>query len=143
MRVKLLLIIFLTFNMLGCATVLQGNFAKVPVSLNKAIINDSINRLVALYPPAHTRFHLKQPIKDSFGVSLIELLRQKGYSINESSMQAGPQGEKNVDLYYLLDEPIKGTLYRITLTVGKQSLSRAYTLKKGTFTPVGFWVRKE
>jgi len=144
MRVKLPLILLLTFNLLGCATVQQGSFTTTPMTLDKAITNDCVNRMAALYPPARTRFHIKQSVKDSFGVSLIEGLRQKGYSINESSIHgASTQGSQNVALYYLVDEPIKGTLYRVTLIVGQQSLSRAYKVKNGTFIPLGFWVRKE
>ncbi|WP_133137722.1 hypothetical protein [Legionella rowbothamii] len=144
MRFKLPFILLLTLNLLGCATVQQGSFTTTPVTLNKAITKDCINRLLALYPPARTRFHIKQSVKDSFGVSLIEGLRQKGYSINESSSHgASSQGSQNVALYYLVDEPIKGTLYRVTLIVGQQSLSRAYKIKNGTLTPLGFWVRKE
>ncbi len=144
MRFKLPLILLLTFNLLGCATVQQGSFTTTPVTLNKAITNDSVNRLVSLYPPARTRFYIKQSVKDSFGFSLIESLRQKGYSINESSIHAAStQGSQNVALYYVVDEPIKRTLYRVTLIVGQQSLSRAYKIKNGTFTPLGFWVRKE
>lgn len=144
MRLKLPLILLLTVTLLGCATVQQGSFTPTPVTLNKAITKDCINRLLALYPPARTRFHIKQIVKDSFGVSLIEGLRQKGYSINESSIHGtSTQEAQNVALYYVVDEPIKGTLYRVTLTVGQQSLSRAYKIKNGLFTPLGFWVRKE
>ena len=110
MRLKLPLILLLTFNLLGCAAIQQGSFTATPVSLNKAITNDSVNRLVNLYPPARTRFHIKQSGKDLFGLSLIESLRQKGYSINESSIHgASTQGSQNVALYYVVDEPIKGT----------------------------------
>lgn len=144
MSSKRVLILLCSLNLLGCATVHQGNFTTAPVTLNKAIANDSINRLVSLYPPARTRFHIKQSVKDSFGVLFIESLRQKGYSINESSRHAAStQGSPNVALYYLVDEPIKGTLYRVTLIVGQQSLSRAYKIKNGTLIPLGFWVRKE
>lgn len=144
MKSQLILLMLLVINLLGCTTIPHGNFTKAPVGHNKTITNDTVKRLVNLYPPAHTRFHIKQSVKDPFGLSLIESLRQKGYSINESPIQmASAQGSQNVALYYVVDEPTKGTLYRVTLIVGHQSLSRAYKIKKGTFTPLGFWVRKE
>lgn len=144
MKSQLILLMLLVINLLGCTTIPQGNFTKAPVGVNKTITHDTVKRLVSLYPPAHTRFHIKQSVKDPFGLSLIEGLRQKGYSINESSIQAAStQGPQNVALYYLFDAPTKGTLYRVTLIVGQQSLSRAYKIKNGAITPLGFWVRKE
>ena len=144
MSAKLHLILLLAFNLLGCATVHQENLSKAPVNLNKAISNDSVKRLVSLYPPARTRFHIKQSVNDSFGVSLIETLRQRGYSINEASVKgSNAPNPSDLVLYYVVDEPIKGALYRVTLSVGQQSLSRAYKIKNSVLTPLGFWVRKE
>ncbi len=144
MTSRLLLVLYLVLNLQGCATLSEGNYSKAPDALNKTISTDTVNRLVSLYPPASTRFHIKQNVKDHFGLSLVESLRQKGYSIDESSTSAAStKGTQNVTLNYVVDEPIKGTLYRITLRVGQQSLSRAYRIKKGTLTPSGFWVRKE
>jgi hypothetical protein len=137
MKSQLILLMLLVINLLGCSTLSQGNFTKALVGRNKTITHDAVKRLVSLYPPAHIRFHMKQ--SDPFGVSLIESLRRKGYSINESSIQAG----HDVALYYVFDAPTKVTLYRLTLIVGQQSLSRAYKIKNGAITPLGFWVRKE
>lgn len=144
MRSKLILIMLLTINLFGCATVNHGNVTKASLEAYRTITNDSVKRLVSLYPPAHTRFHIKQSVKDAFGLSLIESLRQKGYSLNESSMSgASIQGARDVVLYYVLDEPVKGALYRVTLVLGQKSLSRAYKIKNGVITPLGFWVRME
>ena len=34
-------------------------------------------------------------------------------------------------------------LYRLTLMVGNQSITRPYLAQNGTFAPAGYWVRKE
>lgn len=144
MKFQFITFMLLTLNLLGCTAVHQGDFSKVPAQANKIITNDTVKQLVSLYPPARTRLHLKQSVKDPFGASLIESLRQRGYSLNESAFQGrSTQGMHHLALYYLIDEPSKGTLYRVTLVVGNQSLSRAYKIKKGAITPLGLWVRKE
>lgn len=144
MTFKSLFLLFLVIHLLGCSATVQGNFSKVPTGRYQIITNDTVKQLIGLYPPAHTRFHIKQSVRDPFGLSLIESLRQKGYAINESSIYSrSTQGVQNIALYYLIDEPDKGRLYRVTIVVGQQSLSRAYTIKNATLSPLGFWVRKE
>ena len=46
-------------------------------------------------------------------------------------------------LRYILDQA-ESNLYRVTLLVGNQSLTRAYSAaQNGTLYPAGAWVRKE
>lgn len=129
----------------GCITTQPGNFSSAPVSLTQTMATDSVRQLSVLYPPARTRFVFKQSTQDAFGKSLINSLRQKGYSLVET--QGGQQTNvltiSETPLRYVVDEPIKNSLYRVTIRVGQQSISRAYRLKKGILKSAGFWVRQE
>ena len=44
---------------------------------------------------------------------------------------------------YVLDHAGESELYRLTLMVGNQSITRPYLVQNGTFTPAGYWMRKE
>jgi len=136
-----LFILFLcAMNLFGCAQVSIQNYSSTPVNLNQKMIQDTIAQLVSLYPPAHTGFYIQPPANDLFGFFLIEGLRKKGYSVDESTSR----GNRNaIALHYVVDKSNKSALYHVIVLVGKQSLSRAYQFKNGTLKPLGFWVRKE
>lgn len=145
MRFKTVLLTLAINTLSGCVATGQGNFNSAPASLAQTLAKDSANQLAMLYPPAPTRFELNQPSQDPFGRALEGSLRQKGYSLGQT--QSGSRSIKSstlgIPLHYLVDEPIKQSLYRVTLLVGPQSISRAYRLKNGILTPAGFWARKE
>lgn len=146
MRFKAVLLLTLAISTLsGCVTTEQGNFNSAPVSLAQTLAKDSANQLAMLYPPARTRFELNQPNQDPFGRALEGSLRQKGYSLGQtqSVSRSIKSSALGMPLNYLVDEPIKQSLFRVTLLLGSQSISRAYKLKNGILTPAGFWVRKE
>jgi hypothetical protein len=44
-------------------------------------------------------------------------------------------------LRYVLDQA--DSLYRLTLLVGVQSISRPYVAENGTAQPAGYWARRE
>ena len=75
----------LAMALAGCAsTAPYGNFAThPPAGLEERIAADTVKQLVALYPPARTRFHLGQPTPDAYGSALVEALRAKGYALEE------------------------------------------------------------
>ena len=141
MRLHRIIILSLITYLAGCTSLHNGHFSEAPASVNQTMALDAANRLAALYPPAHTRFTLMQPIKDAFGVSLVHLLRQKGYSVVEST----PKGAiaDGLALRYVVDSSKKHILHRVTLTVGTQRMSHAYVLKNGALHPIGVWVRQE
>ncbi|WP_028389217.1 hypothetical protein [Legionella fairfieldensis] len=149
MRNWLITIVLIScLNLIGCVTQ-YGNYASTSNLFNKTMANDAVSQLIRLYPPAHTRFTLKQPIKDSFGLSLVSLLRTKGYSVVEVTTRPLnntliiPTASSGIDLFYLVDSPIKNRLYRVTLMVGQQSLSRPYLVHNNQLVASGYWVRKE
>ena len=135
-----------------------GNFAEATVALNARMVDDSVKQLEALYPPAQTRFNLRQPTPDPFGAGLIAALREKGYAVREaepavklapkpSAPTTGeptmPTPSAGIELAYVLDRLGAGTLYRVVLSVGEGSLARAYVANGEAVSPAGAWVRKE
>ena len=144
----------LAMALAGCAsTAPYGNFAtEPPAGLEERIVADTVKQLVALYPPARTRFHLGQPTPDAYGSALVEALRARGYALVEFKPGTAPQAGSpeaaaatapGLNLHYLLDTAASPNLYRITVMVGQQSLSRAYLAQNNRVAPAGAWVRKE
>ena len=113
----------------------------------------------ALYPPAHTRLALTHPATDPYGLALIQALRQKGYGVLESRVttrtypstrddRPAPvepvvKKDEGIPLRYVIDGPFEDRLYRITVFIGNQSLSRVYRLDQHVLAQAGAWVRKE
>ena len=146
-------------GLFGCATPQPsgyGNFTQsVPAAMNQSLADDAVKQLAALYPPAATRLDLQQATPDAFGSLLVGSLRAKGYALLEfkpgAETAASPVTATATDraagagqpLRYILDQ-LDANLYRLTLLVGNQSLSRAYlAAQNGTVHPAGAWVRKE
>ena len=135
-----------------------GNYAGASAAFNQKLASDAIKQLVALYPPASTRFNITQATTDLFGSALIAGLREKGYGVMESnpvgaapSPAAAPDKDASVptkdvaglELRYLVDQQSASDLYRLVLAIGSQRLTRAYmTQNEGTHA-AGSWVRKE
>ena len=134
----------LVMALAGCAsTAPYGNFAtEPPAGLEERIVADTVKQLVTLYPPARTRFHLGQPTPDAYGSALVEALRAKGYALVEFK-EAAPATAPGLSLHYVLDAAASPNLYRVTVTVGQKSLSRAYLAQNDRVAPAGAWVRKE
>ena len=148
-------LLFLLAGLSGCASIEPyGNFlgANAPATLNERLAADTVKQLTVLYPPASTRFDLGQPTPDAYGSALVESLRIKGYAIlefeSDEAAQANNPDNPNtagpgLSLRYVLDAPASTNLYRVTVMVGSQSLSRAYVAQNETVAPAGAWVRKE
>lgn len=107
--------------------------------LRETLVTDTVKQLVSLYPPASTRFDLTQPVADLYGAQLVQSLRQNGYALSESAPSTNAQG---LILRYVVDSP-EENLYRVTLQLGSQSLSRAYQTQNEKISPAGAWVRRE
>lgn len=144
--------LFLALILVGCATnnpLPYGNQLNNPTAqaLNHAIAADTVKKLVALYPPAGTTIGLKQATTDNYGGSLVGLLREKGYAILEYTPMTDESAKENINssisLNYIIDQVPSMALYRATLFINGQPLSRVYTADKGVLQPAGSWVRKE
>jgi hypothetical protein len=145
-------LLFLLAGLAGCASIKPyGNFlgANAPATLNEKLAADTVKQLTVLYPPASTRFDLGQPTPDAYGSALVESLRIEGYAIlefepDEAALADNPNtAGPGLNLRYVLDAPASTNLYRLTLMVGSQSLSRAYVAQNDSVAPAGAWVRKE
>ena len=150
---KITFIVLLLVGLSGCATTQSkyGNFLPpTSAAYNKTMAEDALKQLLILYPPASTRFDLQQTTPDTFGITLVELMRANGYALMEikpelpaqrnSEAQNPPTG---LSLRYVLDQVNSLNLYRVTLLVGNQSMTRAYLVQDSTVHPAGLWSRKE
>jgi type IV secretion system protein TrbH len=136
----------------ACSTAQYGNFLKPTQktgSIGQKIADDAVHRIATLYPPAKTSLAFEQPTPDAFGIALIKGLRDKGYSVGEfvppkkafggKVRQSTPQG---LPVHYILDKS-KAGMYRLAVMIGKQAVSRPYTVKDGGVVPAGPWAREE
>lgn len=130
---------------------IYGNFSQVAVpSADRKMASDAILKLEVLYPPARTRIDLLQKTTDPFGMALVEGLRSRGYALSEfyerrSDIKAvgGPRSQPVLALAYVVDQPLDAGIYRVTILVDRQSLSRIYLAKDGAVEPAGYWAHKE
>ena len=146
----------------GCATTAPyGNFVPPAVAVDpQPLAAEATRQLAALWPPARTRFELQQATPDAFGAALVGELRAAGYAVLEASptmaSAAGATDAAPADpsagfmptpvarpLGYVLDHDADSGLYRLTLRVGRQSLTRAYREQDRSLVAAGYWVRKE
>ncbi|HIF4305224.1 TPA: lipoprotein [Salmonella enterica subsp. enterica serovar Infantis] len=160
---KIISVIVLAASLAGCATSQYGSFVKSsPAVFDQKMATDTVTQLVKLYPPATTRLELQQATPDTFGIALVNNLRAQGYAVMEYkpvAASATPASATAVDgksavqpaqstlpgypLRYVLDQFSGTNMYRVTVLVGSQSLTRAYTAQNDTVLPAGAWVRKE
>jgi hypothetical protein len=147
---KTALLVLLVAGLAGCASApapaTYGSFVQKPVATDeKAMADDVVKKLAALYPPARTRFNLQHATPEAFGIGMVAALRAKGYALAEvkpgTRAPALAAGEQS--LAYVIDQPLGAGLYRVTVLVDSQSLSRVYQSAGGAVTPAGAWVRKE
>lgn len=150
-------IVFISLILAGCATAPYGNFVKDTEGLNQQkIADDTVNKIIELYPPAKTRFELQQPTPDSFGLALIRGLRDRGYAILEIDPNSNKKQQEDSEikdqvtstdsglpLIYILDRLSDTGMYHVQIIIGNEILVRPYTKESGNIIPAGYWVRKE
>jgi uncharacterized protein YceK len=150
---KITFIVLLLVGLSGCATTQSryGNFLPpTSAAYNKTMAEDAVRQLLILYLPASTRFDLQQTTPDTFGTTLVETMRVKGYALLESNpelpvrrsnkTQNSPTG---TSLRYILDQVNSLNLYRVTLLIGNQAMTRAYLVQDSTVHPAGLWSHQE
>jgi hypothetical protein len=141
--------ILLLAGLAGCAATPQpgsyGSFVAGSMpAYEKAVVDDAVKRLVAAYPPARTKLQLQHPAGDPFGTALLASMRTKGYALGEYQAAAkAPAAGEGHTFAYIFDQPGGTGLYRVTLLIDNQPLSRVYETKDGALAPAGYWVRKE
>jgi len=150
---KVTFLALLLAGLCGCATTQSryGNFLPpTPAAYHKTMAEDAVKQLLILYPPASTRFDLQQTTPDMFGTTLVETMRVKGYALLESNpelparrsnkTQNSPTG---TSLRYILDQVNSLNLYRVTLLIDNQAMTRAYRVQDSTVHPAGLWSHQE
>lgn len=143
-------VVFAMLSLAGCASIpapaVLGNFVDEGARSSTSLMaEDVVKKLDVLYPPAHTSFRMQQKTPDSFGATLVEALRAKGYALAEfdpASVDSGTHS-RGVTLAYIVDQPLEPGQYRVTVLLNKQSISRLYQLRGGVVSPAGAWIRKE
>lgn len=141
-------ILIVSLLLVGCATntPYYGNYLKPSeVAVNKEMAVDTAKQLSATYSPAATRIDLKQPASDEYGGTLIKLLRAKGYAVaeyNPANTKATSITNQHINLQYIIDQVPTANLYRTTLLINNQPLSRVYTAQNGALRPAGAWVKR-
>lgn len=143
--IRALSAIALSILVAGCAGARYGygNFIPDSPINQQPIIEDAAGQLVRLYPPAQNTFALQEKTPDKFGRELVQELRGRGYAVAE----VGPSGKAPdspgaLALRYVFDRP-DANLYRLTLLVGSQTLSRPYREQFADLVPAGDWIRRE
>lgn len=125
----------------GCASQ-YGSTVKNNSDANEIIAIDSLKKLAELYLPAKTTFSLAHPVseKDIFAQTLISGLRDRGYAVEEFKKGISPTG---VPLRISLDELRGEELFRVSLLVDDQVITRAYRNDAGLITQASAWAFKE
>ena len=133
-------------GMSGCATKTpsSGSFvSNAHANVYTTLEADALLQMIKVFPPAKTRLAL-QSTTDPFGVTLINDLRAKGYALQENTASTSASRTPDaLPFRYIVDQTQDSSLYRTTLQIGEQTLSRAYVLKNGALSPAGAWSRKE
>ncbi|MFO3582132.1 conjugal transfer protein TrbH [Legionella pneumophila serogroup 1] len=135
---KSLLLIALAVVLCSCASHRYGNFTQGVPGKETYLAQDAVSQMARVYPPAQHTLCLSQKVTDGFGRALIQGLRQKGYGVIETSCS-----KQKANFFYVLDELQTPNLYRITLFVNQQILSRLYLRTPKHFGPASPWTHKE
>jgi hypothetical protein len=148
--IKLTLAAMAVLALAGCATTSQyGNYLpSATIEQQNGFASEAVKQLAKRWPPAKTRLELKQATPDAFGIALVKGLRENGYAILEYSPKQTEDPsitEANIlPLRYALDQigSDDANIYRLTLLVGNESLTRPYIEQNGSVIP-GYWTHKE
>ncbi|SDO53488.1 Conjugal transfer protein TrbH [Pseudomonas jinjuensis] len=150
MTMRAWIALFVCAWLAACANSPYGNFAEHSTpAINQQMASATARQLATLYPPASTRLQMGQEATDGYGIALVRSLRASGYSVREFNPQARAADKpanttaSPLLVNYIVDAPMDSNLYRITLLVGRESLSRAYAVQNDRLQAAGVWVRKE
>lgn len=135
---KKLSILLLIVLLSSCASMRYGNFTNASTAKDAYLAKNAVSQLTRVYPPAQNTFCFRQKICDGFGRHLIQAMRQKGYGVIEN---VRPRQKAN--FFYVVDETEPGRMYRVSLYIGPQILSRAYVNTRGKLAPISPWSHKE
>ncbi|WP_133140667.1 conjugal transfer protein TrbH [Legionella genomosp. 1] len=135
---KELSVLLLAVLLSSCASMRYGNFTQLSQGRDAYLAADAATQLTRVYPPAQNTFCIGQRVTDGFGNTLVQGLRKKGYGVNENQCP-----KQKANFFYVLDELEPQNLYRVSLYVGIQTLSRLYAKNHEKILPVSAWTHKE
>lgn len=156
-------LLLLSLILIGCASTspdessnIGSYISDLPPALAREIAADSVRQIESSYPAASTRLQLHQPATDTYGAVLKDTLRLRGYAVQEGSQQphaadashpkavpASHAETRTVPLAYLIDLVPQPKLYRVTLYLGGQTVTRGYIAQGDKLHPASVWVRRE
>ncbi|KTD14366.1 conjugal transfer protein TrbH [Legionella israelensis] len=135
---KKLSVLLLTILLSSCASMRYGNFTETSQNKDIYLAKDAVSQLTRVYPPARNTFCISQKVRDAFGIKLIQEMRKKGYGVVENI-----RPRQKANFFYVVDEAEIGRLYRVSLYIGQETLSRVYAKTNGKLTPISPWSHKE
>lgn len=135
---KKLLLLLLPWCLCSCAMTQYGNFTCIDTAKDTVIVKDAVKQVRRIKVPARTTFYIYQSTKDSFGIQLVQALRKQGFGVQENTR---PKSAAN--FAFILDRISAQNLYRLSLILGSQKLSRVYLIQQGKVIPLGQWSHKE
>ena len=135
---KILSVILLGLLLSSCASMRYGNFTSVSQARDVYLAQDATSQLGRVYPPAQNTFCISQRVRDAFGINLVHQMRKKGYGVIENNCR-----KQKANFFYVVDAIKSSDLYRISLYIGSQTLSRVYTKTNGKILPISVWTHKE
>lgn len=146
------LIVVMASVITACAIQPQyGDFTKSQTDVTAILVKDSMTHLKSLYPPASTKFALKQKIDltDTFGKDFVLSLREEGYGLemfpDQPPSNVPASTSNSIPLNYVVDHSMNlgRRILFIKLILGQDVLSRAYRVNDGgkALVPAGEWAR--
>lgn len=135
---KKICFLFLTLILSSCATTRYGDFTKASQDKDAYLANDAVLQLTHVFPAAHNTFYLNQKTNNGFGMQLVQALREKGYGVIENV-----QTRQKANLFYVIDEIEPRQIYRMSLYIHAQTLSRLYQRTGNCLVPISAWSHKE
>lgn len=116
----------------GCVAPLppktDGTITTINVNeISTVIANDATNFFANEFPPAKTRFNIIQniAIDDLFGITFIDLMRKKGFEIQENAKDSIYNNTK-----YVLDN--NDYFVRLLITIDNSTYAKCYSKKDGS-----------
>lgn len=147
MRLNLLISLVLLTFMTGCTSFRSADSINLLETFQQEAAKDTVKELVRLYPPAHTQLEIRQRLQNSYSTCLINMLRSKGYGLVESKesffQKNHASNTPGTTLFYVIDRLGGSNIYRVSIAIGHQQLSRAYRLKNGHAFGLGSWTKTE